>query len=784
MSGNDYNFGVDGYSLSHYTQTIYLNNTVDGKPIYYWVDQQGRQIPTDAGYVGVVNSTNIIVRDLNLIKNLQGILFMNTSNSIIENVTANSNNDGILLDSSTNNRLTNNTANSNTQHGILLDSSTNNRLTNNTANSNTQHGILLDSSSNNRLTDNTANSNTQHGIYLYSSSNNNTLMNSTAYSNNRGIFLSSSSNNNTLTNNTGYLNDYGIYLSSLSNNNTLTNNTGYLNDYGIYLSSLSNNNTLTNNTGYLNNYSIYLYLSSNNTFTNNTAYSNTRGIYLYLSSNNTLTSNTAYLNDYGINMSSSSNNQIYNNYFNNSNNAYDNRNNTWNTTPTPGTNIIGGPWLGGNYWSDYSGNDTNGDGLGDNLTPYNSSGMIVNGGDYYPLVDTSPPTLTIFSPLEGQSYNTSTVSLNVTADETIVTWLYNINGTANVNVTFTPNTTLPSLPDGIHNVTVYANNSQGKIGSALVNFNIDTTDPVIHNLSLSDTSPGYGQQIVVYVNVTDINLASVTAGSTSLTHQSGALWNGTITAGYGTNTVTVTAYDNASNRATNSSLSYTGPGQPRSGGSSGGSSGGGVGHSDEPENVEETIFLRIYLVSGVSSTYDFNSVVTSVEVTPKKTYGLVGAKMEILVGRPGRITTDHPGGVLFKYINIFVGTSGWSEDKLSRSVINFKVPASWFEENNIDPASVTLYRHHDGEWQPLATTLTGQAGGYYQYSSPTPGFSTFMILGQVKETGAGKPVDAPDSGTVTEPTSTPEETTTNGTPGFGVLLGIMGVLMAVYSRKR
>ena len=332
--------------------------------------------------------------------------------------------------------------------------------------------------------------------------------------------------------------------------------------------------------------------------------------------------------------------------------------------------------------------------------------------------------------------------------------------------------------EGPHEYNVSANDSAGNINStnATVQVTVDYTNPVIHNVSLSDTSPAYGQAILVSVNVTDAitNVTSVTAGSTPRIHQSGALWNGTITAGYGVNTVTVTAYDNASNSATNSSLSYTGPAAP----TSSSSSSGGVGGSDEPENVEDAVTLRIYMTGGDPSIYNFDNVITSIEVTPDRT-GLVAARIEILINQPASITSDLPVGVIYEYVNIFVGTSG-----LSDSIISFQIPTSWFEENNIDPASVVMYRQYDGEWELLETTMIGQIDGFYQYSSPTPGFSTFMILGQVVDSGVGDTIATPDSGTVADSTPTPEATTTKGTPGFGILLGIMGILIAVYSRKK
>jgi len=186
----------------------------------------------------------------------------------------------------------------------------------------------------------------------------------------------------------------GITLRN-SSNNTLINNTVIFSVGGFSLYS-SSNNTLIKNNGSSNLHGVILYESNNNMLINNTVSWNSGHGFSFgsSSSNNILSRNTASNNNYGIyiGFSSSSNNVIYNSYFNNTNNAFDNGNNIWNITKIPGMNIIGSAWLGGNYWSDYAGEDTDGDGLGDTMIPYNSSGNITNGGDFLPL--TIPPTPT------------------------------------------------------------------------------------------------------------------------------------------------------------------------------------------------------------------------------------------------------------------------------------------------------------------------------------------------------------------------------------------------------
>ena len=210
MSGNKCNFGVYGGSLSDYILNIDTSNLVDGKPIYYWVDRHGGTIPDDAGFVGIVNSRDITVKDLTLTNNGQGVILAYTNNSRIENVNASNNcENGIYLLHSHSNNLTNNSAPEN-DYGIRMYSSSNNNIANNTANLNSRSGIYLDSSSNNNITNNTANYNNRKGIYLGDFSNNNIISNNNVSYNTDGIRIEDSTHNKIENNNVSY--NFGCFL--------------------------------------------------------------------------------------------------------------------------------------------------------------------------------------------------------------------------------------------------------------------------------------------------------------------------------------------------------------------------------------------------------------------------------------------------------------------------------------------------------------------------------------------------------------------------------------------
>jgi parallel beta-helix repeat protein len=162
MSDNRYNnFDIWGYTLFHYSNDIDTSNTVDGRPIYYLVNEHDKviDVTTNAGYVATVNCHNITIRDLTLTKNREGVLFVYTTASIIENVNSSDNEFGVAVWLNSNNNIISNNTIENNKAGIHIESSDNNTLTRNNIGNNYYYGILAQNSSGNLLNDNlTANS--------------------------------------------------------------------------------------------------------------------------------------------------------------------------------------------------------------------------------------------------------------------------------------------------------------------------------------------------------------------------------------------------------------------------------------------------------------------------------------------------------------------------------------------------------------------------------------------------------------------------------------------------
>jgi len=291
----------------------------------------------------------------------------------------------------------------------------------------------------------------------------NTLSNNTVRGGDYGFNLISSSNN-TLSHNTVHSSVafVAIRLNNCSNNTLIAN--VVRSDNGIFLIYSINNILIGNTAGGGMGAGIALRSSSNNTLNSNTATASLSGIYLYSSSNNTLNGNNISKNhDGGIYLYSSSNNKIYNNLFNNTNNFYfyDSNINTWNTTKISGINIIGGPYLGGNFWANPGGtgfsqtcSDVDTDGICDSIYLLESNNI-----DFLPLAKFTAAEIKVVSPNRGEAWPRGT--------KQTIRWTY--SGTPGSNVR------IELLKGGVLNRIINSSVPVGSSGSGSYNWLINPT---------------------------------------------------------------------------------------------------------------------------------------------------------------------------------------------------------------------------------------------------------------------------------------------------------------------
>lgn len=92
------NFGVYGERLDDFINDIDTSNIVDGKPIYYLINQHDLKFSLeDVGYIAVVNSSNVILEKLNLSGNYQAITLALSFNITLRNLHITKSFQGIYL---------------------------------------------------------------------------------------------------------------------------------------------------------------------------------------------------------------------------------------------------------------------------------------------------------------------------------------------------------------------------------------------------------------------------------------------------------------------------------------------------------------------------------------------------------------------------------------------------------------------------------------------------------------------------------------------------------------
>lgn len=152
LNNNHVNFEIDPKSRvdfynSQFANDVDSSNTIDGKPIIYWMNKQDQTVPEDAALVVLVNCKNITVENLNVSKNPVAIILASTANSKVTNNSVDAPDYVIFVHNSSGNTIANNFV-SNGGIGIFLHSSSQNEVIGNSVTEATS-GITLEFSKEN-----------------------------------------------------------------------------------------------------------------------------------------------------------------------------------------------------------------------------------------------------------------------------------------------------------------------------------------------------------------------------------------------------------------------------------------------------------------------------------------------------------------------------------------------------------------------------------------------------------------------------------------------------------
>jgi parallel beta-helix repeat protein len=126
LDNEGYSLFIDGSDISYFRHDIDTSNTINGKKVYYLVDENDQTITGDIGYLTLISCHNITAQDAEV----PGVLLMDTTGSTLSNISTHgsANGIGIYLWSSHDNTIINCTTYENDFRGFYLRSSPNNVL--------------------------------------------------------------------------------------------------------------------------------------------------------------------------------------------------------------------------------------------------------------------------------------------------------------------------------------------------------------------------------------------------------------------------------------------------------------------------------------------------------------------------------------------------------------------------------------------------------------------------------------------------------------------------------
>ena len=205
----------------------------------------------------------------------------------------------------------------------------------------------------------------------------------------------------------------------------------------------------------------------------------------------------------------------------------------------------------------------------------------------------------------------------------------------------------------------------------------------------------------------------------------------------------------------------------------------------------------LFIYKDKTTSYCFKNIgnpVTCVNITGNNNAGEINVAVEVLKGISSLVNTS-PEGIIYKNINIWVGTFGFATSKnIKHAEIIFRVPRSWIGSNGIDPDSITMM-HYNGAWEPLPTSKISETSEWAYYEASTTSFSPFAITGKISNGGSLSLIPQATGSNGQKEGSTNIEENKNSAPEtsgnlikyliFGAFIGIaLSAILILKNRKK
>jgi len=152
--------------------------------------------------------------------------------------------------------------------------------------------------------------------------------------------------------------------------------------------------------------------------------------------------------------------------------------------------------------------------------------------------------------------------------------------------------------------------------------------------------------------------------------------------------------------------------------------------SESKENIKRKDSCKKFVSKDKRIKFEFNNSATPINYiifTSKNTAGNIKATVEELKGKSS-LTSTEPEGVVYKYINIWVGNSDFANSKnIKDAIVGFKVGKEWIDESHINIDTITLQHYSKDQWNSLETEKINEDDKYVYFEAETSSFSPFAI---------------------------------------------------------